>query len=60
MIDLTNTTKTWPADKPNEKLDYIFGYPREAFTKVGCFVPEPSKKSPSDHLPVISDITVKY
>ena len=60
MIDLTNTTKTWPADKPNEKLDYIFGYPREAFSKVGCFVPEPSKKSPSDHLPVISDITVKY
>lgn len=60
MKDFTNTTKTWPADKPKEKLDYIFGYPADVFTKVSCTIPEPSAKSPSDHLPVISDIIVDF
>lgn len=60
MKDLTNTMKTWPADKPKEKLDFIFGYPTDVFTKVSCTVPAPSKGAASDHLPVISDIIVKF
>ena len=60
MKDLTNTTKTWPADAPQDKLDFIFAYPPQDFELKSCFVPEPSKKSPADHLPVISDIIVKF
>ena len=60
MKDLNNTTKTWPADAPQDKLDFIFAYPPQDFELKSCFVPEPSKKSPSDHLPVISDIIVKF
>jgi glycerophosphoryl diester phosphodiesterase len=60
MKDLTNNRKTWPADKPKEKIDFIFAYPPQDFELKSCTVPEPSKKSPSDHLPVISDIIVKF
>lgn len=60
MKDLTNDRKTWPADKPDKKLDFIFAYPPQKFELKSCFVPEPSKKSPSDHLPVISDIIVNF
>ncbi len=60
MKDLTNDRKTWPADVPQDKLDFIFAYPASDFTLKSCFVPEPSKKSPSDHLPVISDIIVNF
>lgn len=60
MKDLTNDRKTWPADVPQDKLDFIFAYPAENFTLKSCFVPEPSKNAPSDHLPVISDIIVNF
>ena len=60
MKDLTNERKTWPADVPQDKLDFIFGYPAADFTLKSCFVPQPSKKAPSDHLPVISDIIVNF
>ncbi len=60
MKDLTNTAKTWPADVPKEKLDFIFAYPPQNFELKSCFVPEPSAKSASDHLPVVSDIIVNF
>lgn len=60
MKDLTNDRKTWPADEPKDKLDFIFGYPAADFQLKSCFVPEPSRKAPSDHLPVISDIIVNF
>lgn len=60
MVDLSNERKTWPADKPKEKLDFIFGYPAKDFELKSCFVPEPSNDAPSDHLPVISKIIVKF
>lgn len=60
MKDLTNERKTWPADVPQDKLDFIFGYPAADFTLKSCFVPEPSKNAASDHLPVISDIIVNF
>lgn len=60
MKDLTNDTKTWPANNPEDKLDFIFGYPADDFELKSCFVPAPSAKAPSDHLPVISKITVNF
>lgn len=60
MQNLTNKTKTWPADKPKEKLDHIFAYPKEAFTLKSCTVPEPSADAASDHLPVVSEIIVNF
>lgn len=60
MKNLTNDTKTWPADKPQEKLDYIFAYPPEDFELKSCFVPEPSDSAASDHLPVVSKIVVDF
>lgn len=60
MKDLTDGRKTWPADNPKTKLDFIFGYPAADFQLKSCFVPEPSDDSPSDHLPVISKIIVKF
>lgn len=60
MKDLTNDRKTWPADVPQDKLDFIFAYPPQNFELKSCFVPEPAKNTASDHLPVISDIIVNF
>ncbi len=60
MKNLTNDRKTWPADVPQDKLDFIFGYPTEAFELKSCFVPAPAKNTASDHLPVVSDIFVNF
>ena len=60
MKDLTNDRKTWPADVPQKKLDFIFAYPPQDFELKSCIVPEPAKNTASDHLPVISDITVTF
>ena len=60
MKDLTNDRKTWPADVPQEKLDFIFAYPPQNFELKSCIVPEPAKNTASDHLPVVSDIVVTF
>lgn len=60
MKNLTNDRKTWPADEPQDKLDFIFGYPAQNFELKSCFVPQPAKYTASDHLPVISDIIVNF
>lgn len=60
MKDLTNDRKTWPADVPQEKLDFIFAYPPQDFELKSCIVPEPAKNTASDHLPVVSDIVVTF
>ena len=60
MKDLTNDRKTWPADVPQDKLDFIFAYPPQDFELKACIVPEPAKNTASDHLPVVSDIVVTF
>ncbi|MDE7457248.1 MAG: endonuclease/exonuclease/phosphatase family protein [Muribaculaceae bacterium] len=60
MKELTNDRKTWPADVPQDKLDFIFGYPKENFQLKSCFVPEPAQNTASAHHPVVSDIIVNF
>lgn len=60
MKNLTNDRKTWPADVPTDKLDFIFAYPPENFELKSCMVPEPAKNTASDHLPVVSDVIVTF
>ena len=60
MKELSNDRKTWPADVPQKKLDFIFAYPPQDFELKSCIVPEPAKNTASDHLPVISDIVVTF
>ena len=58
--DLTDTVPTYPAKRPREKLDYIFAFPADSFQLLHTFVPEPSPTAPSDHLPVVSRIRVRF
>lgn len=58
--DLTNTTPTYPADKPTDKLDYILVSPADMFEFKSCWVPEPVKKPASDHLPVVSEAVLSF
>lgn len=57
MTELTDRSLTFPADKPAVKLDYLFGYPKDAVRLESTFVPADGKPL-SDHLPVISDVVV--
>lgn len=60
FVVLSDTSKlTYPADKPNETLDYIMlrKKDKEAVSKVGSFVC--NEPLASDHRPVIADIIFK-
>lgn len=48
---------TFPAPVPDRKIDYLLGYPAEKVVKRTSYV-RPSASS--YHMPVVSDITVKY
>ena len=57
--NLSGTNPTFPADVPEKKLDYIYGFPADAFTLVDTAEGEASASAASDHLPVMSTITVE-
>lgn len=58
MSDLTDSRPTFPAEDPTDKIDYLFGFPKEKFSVVSTMVPDMPSKPLSDHRPVISDISV--
>lgn len=56
---LSGGAPTWPSDAPRMRIDHIFGFPKEAFTLESTTEGLASKYAASDHLPVVSEITVE-
>ena len=56
---LSGTAPTFPAKAPAERLDHIFGLPKQAFRLNTTEEGPAGPSAPSDHLPVISTITVE-
>jgi glycerophosphoryl diester phosphodiesterase len=57
---LTADEYTFPSDIPKKKIDYIFGYPVDAFDLESTKVGKASPDAESDHLPVVSKIVLNY
>ena len=60
FIILTDTKQfTFPADKPNETIDYIAAYAKDstAFTRISSKVLD--EPAASDHRPIVTDIIFK-
>lgn len=55
---LSGLAPTWPSDAPRMRIDYIFGFPGKAFTLNKTYEGTASKYAASDHLPVMSEVTV--
>lgn len=56
---LSGESPTFPADTPDKKLDYIFGFPKQAFRLLESGEGPASANAASDHLPVYSIIGVE-
>lgn len=52
-FNASNDEYTSPAQSPQNKIDYIFCFPKSHWEMVGCEVPQSGL---SDHLPVISEL----
>lgn len=57
---LSGTAPTFPAKEPAERLDHIFGMPDRAFRLETTEEGIGGVDAPSDHLPVISTVTVDF
>jgi len=57
LMNMTNTELTYSSMKPEMKIDYIFGYPKEKMEMVSTKVHVESKLS--DHFPVSSIVKIK-
>lgn len=57
---LSGTALTFPAWEPKVRIDHIFGFPKSAFTLDATTEGPATKYAASDHLPVISTVTVDY
>lgn len=53
-ITLSGTAPTFPAKKPEKRLDHIFGYPKNFFKFVKTYEGPSGENTASDHIPVIS------
>lgn len=56
---LSGLEPTWPSDAPRIRLDYIFGFPKTAFRLDSTAEGLASKYAASDHLPVVSEVSVE-
>ncbi len=57
---LSGTNPTFPADAPRTKLDHLFGFPKAVFTLDETAEGPASAEAASDHLPIISTVTVDF
>lgn len=59
MANLTNADYTFPANKSNIKIDFLWGFPKYDFQLKETFVTPTRDKPISDHRAVVSDIVLK-
>lgn len=57
---LSGSNPTFPAKAPEKRLDHIFGFPKAAFRLENTTEGPAGADAASDHIPVISTITVDY
>ena len=57
---LSGVNPTFPANAPTVRLDHLFGFPKNAFELQSTSEGTISDDAASDHLPVISTITLNY
>ena len=58
MTDISGTEYTFPADKPNRKIDYLFAMPSDAFTLLNTEVIGETRQL-SDHRPIVTTLLLK-